>query len=300
MGTDNIEKRVFIVGVPRSGTTLLQSFLASHSRIHSFPETHFFSKIIGAASKKQKVLFIRKIRRYFRLMKALGDEGIKPKLFPYLFCVRADTVVRDFRQTLDQATMKSGKTIWLEKTPVHIRFVDFIGKHIPEACFLHIIRDGRQVVASLFEASNRYPEKWGGAIPIAGCVHRWNADVMETVRCSGKPKHFIVEYELLVRKPRTVLEGVCRFLNIGFEDALLKDRAKSAARIVNPEEFWKENNFKDIELGRGNFETVFTSEQQAFIVEHLTGYDMVKQMIRDKLKHDNYGGSIQQDECQKD
>ena len=38
-------KRIFIVGVARSGTTLLQSMLASHPEIHSFPETHFFVKL---------------------------------------------------------------------------------------------------------------------------------------------------------------------------------------------------------------------------------------------------------------
>ena len=39
-----IERRIFIVGVPRSGTTLLQSLLAAHSELTSFTESHFFSR----------------------------------------------------------------------------------------------------------------------------------------------------------------------------------------------------------------------------------------------------------------
>ena len=39
--------RVFIVGCPRSGTTLLQAMLASHETVYSFPETHFFKKYPG-------------------------------------------------------------------------------------------------------------------------------------------------------------------------------------------------------------------------------------------------------------
>ena len=41
-----IKDRIFIVGCPRSGTTLLQSLLAAHPQIHSFPETHFFPNTI--------------------------------------------------------------------------------------------------------------------------------------------------------------------------------------------------------------------------------------------------------------
>lgn len=284
MCMNRIEKRLFIVGAPRSGTTLLQSFLASHSRIQSFPETHFFSKIIGNTSRKNNILFPKKIRRYFRLMKALGPEGRKTRFYPYLFCARATTVLRHFRETLDQATLQSGKTIWLEKTPAHLHSVDYIDNHIPDAYFLHIVRDGRQVVASFFEASNRHPEKWGGTNSIEGCVKRWNADIMETVRHSGRPKHFIVEYESLVRNPRTVLEEACRFLDIGFEDALIRDRIKSAAHIVNPEESWKENNFRSISLNGGKFETIFNDEQQAVVIENLIDYATVRQMIRSRLK----------------
>ena len=42
-----IEKRVFLVGCPRSGTTLLQSMLHAHPSIYSLPETKFFHVLIG-------------------------------------------------------------------------------------------------------------------------------------------------------------------------------------------------------------------------------------------------------------
>ena len=104
---NSIQQRLFLVGCPRSGTTLLQSFLAAHSEIYSFPESHFFNWLffpgslrtrLGLASNEiesQMLKFLAKIQRP-ELEKHLPKYGLFAKQY-----------VDSFVQILDQLTLEN-------------------------------------------------------------------------------------------------------------------------------------------------------------------------------------------------
>ncbi len=275
----SISRRVFIVGVPRSGTTLLQSFLVSHSRIHTFPETHIFSIILGDTAKKYNIVVPKKIRKYCRLLADLDgdpkDFGFK-RFFPLL---PASAIRTHFIRFLDQETEKLGKDIWLEKTPAHLRAVDYITRHVPDALFIHIIRDGKDVVTSLFEASNKHPDKWGGPRSIEKSVRRWNKEIQLTRARAGHPGHHILEYEKLVEQTGPELERICSFINIDFEDAMIADRLKNVDSIIQKDESWKENNFHEVGKPESKFDSILTEQQREFINANITDYEEIKNMI---------------------
>src|SRR5262245_28494326 len=121
-GVSMIAARVFVVGCPRSGTTLLQGMLASHPSIQSFPETHYFAKAYPR-NALQRFLTVPtwSVRGYLpELLMELGREDLLPlaQLSPW------DTAFqRPFLRILDAITLEAGRSLWVEKTPRHLHCI---------------------------------------------------------------------------------------------------------------------------------------------------------------------------------
>ena len=150
------KQRIFVVGCPRSGTTLLQSLLAAHSDVASFPESHLFSSLVADRGKLRSTFNIasRKARPQFdTFLRELQREDLNQYLPKFSFLVRQYS--HAFIRILDILSEEQGKDIWIEKTPRHLHCIDQIEKLLPEPQFIHIIRSGKDVVASLMGRSGR-------------------------------------------------------------------------------------------------------------------------------------------------
>jgi len=235
-----IGQRVFIVGCPRSGTTLLQGLLAGHSEILSLPETHFFS--LAYPRNRLKRLLTWPALNVRRVLPALVEEIGHPEL--------ADAAAvglwerrfeRPFVRSLDALAERAGKSVWVEKTPRHLHFTRVIERRVPRARFIHLLRNGVDVVASLRRASTKHADAWGGARSLRECVRRWNRDVAISLACRRRPEHLLVRYERLVADPEQELRRLCSFLGITFEESMLAHE-RAYDRIVRPSEAWKANN----------------------------------------------------------
>ena len=102
-------KRIFLVGAPRSGTTILQSLLAAHSEIISFPESKFFHYLLYEP-------FVANLSS--RLTSFFRDEINRPDLLnDFDDSQTVETKTRWFVGVLDGLAMEQNKSIWLEKTP---------------------------------------------------------------------------------------------------------------------------------------------------------------------------------------
>jgi len=176
-----IKTRAFLVGCPRSGTTLLQAMLFAHSEIYSFPETNFFLSLFGARDLLTMGTTpqdsVRKFRELVRsIMELLGVAEYRRRarawepmlLLPNFYvAARCNSIslrhnVKTFVQIVDAASLKAGRPIWVEKTPDHLFYVKRIQQYIPDAAFIHIIRNGRDTVASLVDAARKFPDVWEG------------------------------------------------------------------------------------------------------------------------------------------
>ena len=85
-------------------------------------------------------------------------------------------MAHEFLRLLDELARRRGRAGWIEKTPRHLRYVPFLERlSVPErrTRFVHVIRDGMQVVASLHVASR----SWTHPYDLRTCVRRWNHDV---------------------------------------------------------------------------------------------------------------------------
>ncbi len=204
--------RTFLVGCPRSGTTLLQSLLFGHPNVISFPETFFFVHALNAEGKLHSLgLASVGAQRGFESLAQLGL--IHPGQRRRWAAIRTERgCARTFTRALDGATARADKALWLEKTPSHLHRVTAIERYVPRAKFVHIIRRGTAVVASLYDVTHRHTEAWGEPRDIDDCAKRWQHDVRASLVHVGKPNHAFVAYEDLVADPDAVLMRLCGFL----------------------------------------------------------------------------------------
>jgi hypothetical protein len=252
--------KVFIVGCPRSGTTLFQLELAKHNEIYSFPETHFFSKI--SLTKRSKILGILYANYIlFKLINRLKRNCIFLKYKPKL---SKKSLIDYFVSILDKNTIKNKKSIWIEKTPSHLRAIDFIEKHISDAIFIHVVRDGRDVVASLYEATNKYSKEWGGGYSIKDALDRYISDVQISEKYTHKSNHLYVRYEDLIVEKKKTLDKICEFLIINKNN--FSDDSFYRGVVDNSEKWKKLNQSTKIIDTRGKkFNKIFTEKEQEYI-----------------------------------
>ncbi|HEX6982768.1 MAG TPA: sulfotransferase [Balneolaceae bacterium] len=243
-------KNAFLVGCPRSGTTLLQSMIASHSQIISFPETHFFSgtmpinpvlrrlKWYGKGDQK-KVLAFLKSHGY-----NLNPFQDASNFYPYQrWCSKLGDVLD---QMAEHVTVKQDSVgqvaCWIEKTPRHLHFVSSIEKSAPQPKFIHILREGKDVVASLHLATKEHPDEWNGERSVKKCIQWWNRDIEKSLSYRNRPNHFFVVYRQLITEPEKVLRKVCDFLSVEYQQEMTTEFHQSATALTSPEELWKNRN----------------------------------------------------------
>ncbi|MCW9707363.1 sulfotransferase family protein [Fodinibius salsisoli] len=245
-------KRAFIVGCPRSGTTLLQSMIASHPRVISFPETHFFSSTLPINT------FLRRLKLHGKRSRKIVDQFLRQngysnlhpfeKVSPYkLFSCKEWCQL--LLKVIDQMTVHDAKglggdepIIGLEKTPRHVHYISSIEQTDTSNKFIHILRNGSDVVASLHLATKQYPEHWGGERSIKKCISWWNKSIEQSLQYQHQSNHFFVVYEQLIASPERVLEALCCFLKLDYKQSMTQNFHQVAGSLTQKEEAWKDQN----------------------------------------------------------
>lgn len=265
-------KRVFVVGCPRSGTTLLQRMLLSDPAIISFPESHFFVNLFKRRSKLRKKFNLASpySRSGFKnFMEEAGHREMRKALPIHALSLSQHTQV--FAQTLDAIAQQQRKSIWIEKTPDHVKFIDFIETHIDDAFFIHIVRNGPDVVASLYDVTHKYPLEWDGPWQLDQCLCKWITSVQNTYRHCDRPNHLVVNYDSLVHHSASESQRIGDFLGANLDVTSLNHRQGSFEKIALQREPWKANSGKAIyQKATDKFSTLFDRRQQTYILDTIT------------------------------
>lgn len=218
-----------IIGSPRSGTTLLRLMLDSHPELAVPPETGFLKlglKISGTGDKLRE-RFFRAIVNYPKDAPSWPDFEIPQEEFrAALARIAPFTVSEGFRAFYRMYAARFGKPRWGDKTPHYCFELDTIRRLLPEARFVHVIRDGRDVALSL-------REMWfspGRAVE-AQALH-WLECVRTARRAGlGHPDYVEVRYEDLVLDPRQTLTRVCAHVGLPFDDHMMSYYRRAPARL---------------------------------------------------------------------
>jgi len=217
-----------IVGVPRSGTTLLRFMLDSHPSLAIPPETGFLAwplHRLGMIAPRETLF--RLITRHPLKSGPWQDFGLDALEFrEQLRQIQPFNLGDGVRAFYRLYAEKQNKPRYGDKTPLYCRHIKAIEKFLPEAHFVHVIRDGRDVALSLRNMSFAP----GQDIPtLAGY---WQG-LIQDARTAGQRcgAYMEVRYEALVRDPFAGLPSICEFLQLDFDDAMLGYWERTAERL---------------------------------------------------------------------
>ncbi len=266
-----IHRRILVGGCSRSGTTFLQRLLAGHSRIQTFPETGVFLRALGMRGRvlpwARLGLTIGKERKALVRLRGQMDLDLStaPPLPPRR--VLLSSSVRDIVMFLDALAQGAGKDLWLEKTPRHVLHASRILRLVPGSVFLHILRDGRDVVASIVDRARKYPGQFPRQDDPAYGIRQWNRSVEATRRAMGESGHVVIRYETLAEHPEETLRALADHLGIEFEAGMLGPGTPEG--FVLREEAWKKPLDGPIRPAPSKFDSLFDEATRTRINEGL-------------------------------
>ncbi len=218
------EPAVFVVGMNRSGTTLLRMMLDAHPQLTIPPETHFVPDLIKAAREPEatpeSALAAMKSAREWGDF-GFSDEQMLARL-QALPKLRPGPAVRTFYEAYME---EQGKPRWGEKTPTYVQKMKLIQRALPEARFVHVIRDGRDVALSVLDRTVR--ELTAGDI-----AKRWRKKIGKAREDSPKLEHYLeIRYEDLILETEPVLRRVSEFIDLPWDDSMLAYHERSGERL---------------------------------------------------------------------
>ena len=241
---------IFIVGFPRSGTTLLAGVLGAHSRMVCGPETEFFTGLEVASRGNRLCRAANWPEEAANYLFSIVHE----KPIPEYYGITRDEIISYLKQrersqpaileSLTETYMKRhGKQRWIEKTPTHLICLREVRRCYPDAPIVRIIRDPRDVALSLLNVP------WGpSSFPAAILLWQWfdeqSARFFEVDRNT-----MTVRYEDLLLNPENELRKLCLFIGEEFEPNMM-DTSQSI-RHLNPTQIsWKQKAGQQLDPGR--------------------------------------------------
>jgi hypothetical protein len=206
----------FVVGVGRSGTTLLRLMLDAHPELAIGPETQFVPDLIHVDDPVEAIIGSR-----------TWDDF---RLDPDEFARRASDqelagVLRSFYSLYAES---QGKSRWGEKTPGYVKNMDSIATVLPEARFIHLLRDGRDVALS------RRARRMGADKPMAKTANLWKRRIEDArVQARGlEGRYMELRYEDLVAAPEPELRRICELIELEFDPAMLSHADGASQRLA--------------------------------------------------------------------
>lgn len=263
MSRARISRPIFIVGVPRSGTTLLRAILNKHPNIAICDETYFFYYVY---SRRRAFGDLTRKDNRRRLVKAYLDtwrisrlglerEDLESRL------LREGTSYPALLMSLLGAYAESrSKRRPGEKTPQHAEHIETLLEWFPDATVIHVVRDPRDVVASLQNVP------WGRR-STASNARLWVGLVRAAERAAGRDGFLTLRYEDLVSDPEASVRSLCRTLGEPYLAELISDPSQET-----PDRPWFSRAYQQpISRSRVGLWRRELSDGQAGIVEWIAG-----------------------------
>lgn len=227
---------IYVVGMPRSGTTLVQSLIATSQEVISFKETHFFNKTRRLFKENPNILDIMLANA--KANNALLRIGVR-KTF---WATDASSCVTKLHQIMNGYAAQRGYRYYLEKTPSHL-YVSRSLFGLGDACKLvFVVRGLFRNVESYLKVANAWSKSYDES-DLSAAVARWYQDTCLAVLRAREYNGLLISYDKLVDDNSREKE-ISRLSN--FLDLSLKQDQQSistaAVAIVEGNEYWKHNN----------------------------------------------------------
>jgi hypothetical protein len=216
----------FVVGLTRSGTTLLRMMLDAHRELTIPPETHFVPDLIKAARSDAGVEGMLDSMTGNRTWSDFGIETATMR--ERLEAAPRGDAAAAVRAFFEAYAERQGKPRWGDKTPAYMLSVQRIGRTLPESRFIHLIRDGRDVALS--QSARALNEQPAAAEQAERWVKRIRKSREQASALKGA-RYVEARYEDLVRDPETTLRRICEFIDLPWDEGVLGYHERAAERL---------------------------------------------------------------------
>lgn len=210
-----LESPIFVVGCPRSGTSLLSKILDNHPKIgipfesHIYPKLYDWKNCYGDMSKnKNKERLVRDILS----LETIRHWSETPKKSEIISRFRREDFHGAFQATMEAWLTSKKKTRWGEKTPHNVFFWEDITEGFPDSKFIHILRDGRDVALS-WKKVRFGPEHF---YPLAESWKKYIEKVEDLKFSVDSNRIHEVKYEDILVNPGETISTICSFLGEKF------------------------------------------------------------------------------------
>ena len=211
--TEPAQRHLFVVGFPRSGTTLLYSFLNLHPQIKLLFEADLLNHSLVDVS-------IRTGKKWWERLDFFNGCCRRHRLVPEPSWKMADTSYEAAEMLYRQ--YGGGKRYVGEKTPGYYNCIPKLLCLFPEAKIIVIWRNPQNVISSILEAGKKDAFFHNSSLPLRSIVgfEKMQGDVL-ALRAKGRTIHDLC-FEDLAANPESHLKAICKFLDLPFEARMLE------------------------------------------------------------------------------
>jgi hypothetical protein len=219
--------KAFIIGTGRCGTSMLAQMLNSHSKICVPHELQILFEYSKNGPRLHEIFKEKKNERFgpedfIELIKTRCPHKFH-EYFDYgSFFEKQQYPIRSLKVLANSLYTEIAETrnkqIFIEQTPWYGQRLDILNELFPDAKYIHMIRDGRDVAISFARTPWWHDD-------IGQNLERWHAEVRQIIDSSNKilnPNRILqVRYEDFVEEPESGLRRICEFLGVDFENTVL-------------------------------------------------------------------------------
>lgn len=211
---EKMQGPIFLVGAGRSGTTMLRLMLNQHPLIRIPSEAWFIGDLIdhlpleGPLSPTHLDQACRLILSHDRWKDWQCEEYI---LRDSVHATEGPTLSELIDRIFRNCSGLGDKPVWGEKSPRHSYYVNALHILFPDARFIHIVRDARDVCTAML-LRNWYEGS------VRRCAMSWDGMVGSAMRARefGPDRYHQITFENLIRSPESALRAICEFLHIDY------------------------------------------------------------------------------------
>lgn len=232
----------FIVGVGRSGTTLLRLMLDAHPELAIPSETHFLAYVARHAEQLDRDRLVDTLTRSATWPNMAVDAAALARAVD---AVQPFSVAGGIRAFYRLYASQLGKPRWGDKTPPYRSSMLDIERLLPEARFIHVVRDGRDAALS-------YRGLWfGPGDDIEAQARFWVEQIGRARAQAATLRHYLeVRYEVLVMEPQGELRRIADYLELPFHPSMLEYHRSADARLAEMTQPFSPPGAPPVDLGR--------------------------------------------------
>lgn len=268
----------FIVGTSRSGSTLFQSMLSSHSKVVVPPETHYFHSkaVVDQAFERaqDKEQFCRGLIDFWYAHKTrMRDLGLdKQEVLQHAENLKLWSPIQLYILHLTMYRKERGKEILGEKTPLHILHIDEIMDAFPKARIISMFRDPRAASYSEIKA-------YFGSPSVLVTTGRWKRYVnihFERAESLPRDSYMMMRYWELIQNTEEKLREVSELLDIAYEPQMLEYYKRDEKGFAKGETEWKKGTLKPIQKDKNKEWREGLENWQVALIENRAGHFLTK------------------------